>query len=174
MKISTFIIAAAMTVFALTSCGILGQTSGSATAAGTASSAATTAAVNGQKAGSALKALYTQYKADGKLDMSNLTNIVNLATLAQNVEGLKGQSDKSSFYKDFASGLVLGSENLIKESVSDKVTGALSSLAGKVDLSSLKEKASSVVSGAADKGNEVVQNATDIANSVSNILNLFK
>ena len=35
---------------------------------------------NGKQAGAALKSLYTQYKADGKMDMSNLTNIMNLAT----------------------------------------------------------------------------------------------
>ena len=56
----------------------------------------------GQAAGVALKALYTQYKADGKLDMANLTNIMNLATLANNVKDLKGQTNKSAFYKDFA------------------------------------------------------------------------
>ena len=76
----------------------------------------TAATSNGQAAGVALKALYTQYKADGKLDMGNLTNLMNLTTLATNVQGLKGQSNKSAFYMDFAKGLVLGSNNLVTES----------------------------------------------------------
>ena len=64
------------------------------------------ATANGQAAGAALKSLYTQYKADGKMDMSNLNNMLNLATLANNVKGLKGMTDKSTFYKEFAIGLV--------------------------------------------------------------------
>ena len=51
----------------------------------TTETAAPAATTNGQAAGAALKALYSQYKADGKLDMANLTNIMNLATLANNV-----------------------------------------------------------------------------------------
>ena len=54
-----------------------------------------TATSNGKAAGVALKSLYTQYKADGKLNMQNVGNIVNLATLANNLKGLKGQSDRS-------------------------------------------------------------------------------
>ena len=59
----------------------------------TTTSAATS---NGRAAGAALKSLYAQYKADGKLDMSNFNNIMNLATLANNTKDLKGQSDKSA------------------------------------------------------------------------------
>ena len=82
-----------------------------------------TATSNGKAAGVALKSLYTQYKADGKLNMQNVGNIVNLATLANNLKGLKGQSDKSAFYKDFASGLVTGSGNLVNDSNSGAVMG---------------------------------------------------
>ena len=70
-----------------------------ATTETTAASAATS---NGQAAGAALKALYTQYKADGKIDLSNINNIMNLAALANNVKDLKGKTNKSAFYKDFA------------------------------------------------------------------------
>ena len=64
------------------------------TTSATTESAGTT---NGKAAGSALKSLYTQYKADGKLDMSNLNNILNMSTLASNVKGLKEMTDKSAF-----------------------------------------------------------------------------
>ena len=145
----------------------------------------TTATTNGQAAGAALKALYTQYKADGKLNMGNLTNLMNLTTLATNVQGLKGQSDKGTFYKDFASGLVLGSSNLVTSTNSTSVMSGLTNLVENVDLSGLtasaEEKAQSAAStlteklaGASDKANTAVENATEIAGAVTNILNLFK
>ena len=150
-----------------------------------ASSETVTATANGQAAGAALKSLYTQYKADGKLDMSNLTNGLNLTTLATNVKGLKGQSDKGTFYKDFASGLVLGSSNLVTSTNSTSVMSGLTNLVENVDLSGLtasaEEKAQSAAStlteklaGASDKANTAVENATEIAGAVTNILNLFK
>lgn len=134
----------------------------------------TAAASNGQAAGAALKALFTQYKADGKLDMANLSNIMNLATLANNVKDLKGQTDKSSFYKDFATGLVAGSNNLVSSSNSSAVMSGLSKLVNNVDLSGLQGKATDVVSNVTTKGSAALENANQIATSVSSILNLFK
>ena len=151
----------------------------------TATETVSAATTNGQAAGAALKALYTQYKADGKLDMGNLTNLMNLTTLATNVQGLKGQSNKSAFYMDFAKGLVMGSNNLVTESNSSSVMSGLSNLVNNVDLSGLtasaEDKAQSAasaltdkLSGASEKANTAVTNATEIASAVSNILNLFK
>ena len=125
---------------------------------------------NGKAAGSALKSLYTQYKADGKLDMSNLNNIMNAATLATNVKGLKGQSDKTTFYKDFAAGLITGSNNLVTQTNSNAVMNGLTSLVNNVDLSALQGNASEIAS----KGGEALKNASAISESVSGILNLFK
>ena len=136
---------------------------------------------NGKQAGAALKSLYTQYKADGKMDMSNLTNIMNLATLANNVQGLKGQDNKTAFYKDFASGLILGSGNLVTQVNSEAVVEGLTGLVENVDLSALTtsatsaaEKAASAITVASGKAGTAVENATEIAESVSSILNLFK
>lgn len=141
----------------------------------------TAATTNGKAAGAALKSLYTQYKADGKMDMSNLTNIMNLATLANNVKDLKGQTDKSAFYKDFAAGLILGSGSLITQTNSTAVMNGLTDLVSNVDLSGLTtaatsatDKAASALTAATGKAGTAVANATEIASSVSNILNLFK
>jgi hypothetical protein len=145
----------------------------------------TAATSNGQAAGAALRALYTQYKADGKLDMGNITNLLNITTLANNIQGLKGQTDKSAFYKDFAKGLVTGSNNLVTESNSASVMNGLSNLVNNVDLSGLtasaEEKAQSAastitekLSGASEKANTAVENASEIATAVTNILNIFK
>ena len=66
---------------------------------------------------------------------------MNLTTLATNVQGLKGQSDKGTFYKDFASGLVLGSSNLVTSTNSTSVMSGLTNLVENVDLSGLTASA---------------------------------
>ena len=136
---------------------------------------------NGKAACSALKSLYTQYKADGKLDMSNLNNIMNAATLATNVKGLKGQTDKTAFYKDFASGLILGSENLVTAATSSTIMNGLSNLANNVDLSSLTETATTAATNAATSAltNAATSAVTKVVDSettsaISNILSLLK
>ena len=128
-----------------------------ATTETTAASAATS---NGQAAGAALKALYTQYKADGKIDLSNINNIMNLAALANNVKDLKGKTNKSAFYKDFAAGLITGSNSLVTSSNSTAVMNGLSKLVNNVDLSGLQSKTES----AASKGASALENASTIAN----------
>lgn len=140
---------------------------------------------DGQAAGVALKALYGQYKADGKLDMSNLTNLMNLAALATSVQNLKGQTDKTTFYKDFVKGLISGSNNLVNADNSTSIMSGLQNLVNNVDLSGLtasaEDKAQSAaatltekLTGASEKANTAVENATEIADAVTNILNLFK
>jgi hypothetical protein len=140
---------------------------------------------DGQAAGVALKALYGQYNADGKLDMSNLTNLMNLAALATSVQNLKGQTDKTTFYKDFVKGLISGSNNLVNADNSTSIMSGLQNLVNNVDLSGLtasaEEKAESAaatitekLSGASEKANTAVENATEIAGAETNILNLFK
>jgi hypothetical protein len=137
--------------------------------------------LNGKAAGAALKDLYTQYKTDKKLDMSNLNNIMNLATLTSNIKGLKNVSNKSAFYKDFLSGLIKGTDNLVNESNGSTVMQGLTNLVKNTDLSGLtdvaenaKSKISSALSGASNKANTAIENASEIATSVSSLLNLFK
>ncbi len=142
-----------------------------------ASSETVTATANGQAAGAALKSLYTQYKADGKLDMSNLTNVLNLTTLATNVKGLKGQSDKTTFYKDFAAGLILGSNNLVSQTNSTAVMSGLTSLVNNVDLSALTDKAAASQQQASilqEKSSEATKSLAELKDSVTGILGLFK
>ena len=93
-------------------------------------------ASNGNSAGSALLSLFTQYKADGKLDMTNPTNIANLITLANNIKGLAAAKNTGSFL----SGLISGSKNLVNKSNQTNVLSTLSSLSN-LDLSSLSSTA---------------------------------
>lgn len=171
MRLLSIIAALALTAFAASSCGLLGGTTATGTSTASQTTNVTTGSTNGQAAGAALKALYSQYKADGnKLNMTNLTNIVNLTTLANNVQGLKGMSNKTDFYKEFASGLVLGSNNLVTQNNSNSIMNGLQNLVNNVDLSGLQSKTEN----AAAKGAAALENATTIANSVSSILNIFK
>lgn len=167
---------------------LLNKVKGNTTETTTTTTATETVALatsEGQAAGVALKALYGQYKTDGKLDMSNLTNLMNLAALATSVQNLKGQTDKTTFYKDFVKGLITGSNNLVNENNSTSIMSGLQNLVNNVDLSGLtasaEEKAESAaatltekLTGASEKANTAVENATEIAGAVTNILNLFK
>ena len=167
---------------------LLNKVKGNTTETTTTTTATETVALatsEGQAAGVALKALYGQYKTDGKLDMSNLANLMNLAALATSVQNLKGQTDKTTFYKDFVKGLITGSNNLVNENNSTSIMSGLQNLVNNVDLSGLtasaEEKAESAaatltekLTGASEKANTAVENATEIAGAVTNILNLFK
>ena len=122
---------------------------------------------NGQASGAALKSLYTQYKTDGKVDLQNLNNIMNIVALANGIQGLKGIDNKNAFYTDFATGLVLGSNNLITNTNSSAVTGILSGLADS-DLSALTGVAKSAVSKAAGQSvNSAIANTASTLSSIS-------
>ena len=95
----------------------------------------------GSSAGLALLNLYTQYKADGKLDLSNSKNISNIITLASNIKGLKG-SDSKTDLSSFVSGLISGSKNLVNRGNSTSVLNSLKSISN-LDLSSLGNAAAS-------------------------------
>lgn len=157
------------------------ETTATEASATTATETVSAATVDGKAAGVALRALFTQYKADGKFDMGNLNNLLNLTSLANNIQGLKGQTNKGAFYKDFASGLVMGSNNLVTEQNTTSVMDGLTNLVNNVDLSGLTQKAEDTqatvaekVASATTKANTAVTNATEIASAVTNILNIFK
>ena len=93
----------------------------------------------GKAAGIALKDLFAQYKADGKLKVTNKKNVKNITILATNLKGLKGQSSKSTFYKEFAAGLILGSENLVNDNNVNDVMKPLTTISN-MDVSPLTSK----------------------------------
>lgn len=129
--------------------------------------------VAGQQSGVALKALYAQYQADGKIDFSNLTNIANILNLSAQVQKM-AQAEKGSVnYSDFSQGLIAGSVNLVNELNQEKVVDILTTQVAKIDTSKITE--------AADKAQTTVNTVTEsIANvkeastSVMEIINLFK
>lgn len=142
---------------------------------------------NGTAAGKALLALYTQYKSNGSLDMTNPTNIVNMVTLANNIKGLKSSVNTTNFVK----GLISGSGKLVNNNNSKTVLGSLTKLAG-MDLSSLQTSAKTAAKTAASNAaksaatealskiassknaSTAVSNAKEIASAASTLSTLFK
>lgn len=107
-------------------------------------SAQTLTSTNGNSAGGALLSLYSQYKTDGKLDMTNPNNIANLITLANNIKGLANMTNT----KSFLSGLIQGSKSLVNANNQSNVLSTLSSLSN-LDLSSLAGNAAKTAATAA-------------------------
>ena len=97
--------------------------------------------------------------------MSNPTNLLNIASLTSSIAGLKA-ADKD-YKKSFATGLVLGSSNLVTNNTSNTVMDQLSKIAGTVANSSQAQQAANTAS-------SVAKDAGAIASSVSNILSIFK
>ncbi len=166
---------------------ITGSSSSTTTTETTVSAAQT----SGSETGAALKALYTQYKADKKLDMSNISNIANVAKLASGVNGLKENIKDKTYDKDFTKGLIGGSKNLVNESNSTSILSSLKNMAD-LDFSSITSSANSKVSEAANKASEAVSKtatkaseaaskasaaatkAAEVTESVTSLLSLFK
>ena len=117
---------------------------------------------NGKAAGAAFKALYKKYKADKKLDMTNLQNIANMATLASKLQELKGQSVKSTYYKEFVDGFIDGSGDLVNDKNSSSVMSGLTKLVNSGTLSKVQNKATATAS-----------DLSSAADSISEILSLF-
>lgn len=127
----------------------------------------------GQQSGVALKALYAQYKADGKLDFSNINNLLNIVNLSAQVQKVTKAEEGTVDYTDFGKGLIAGSVNLVNELNQEKVVDLLTQQLSKIDTSKITE--------AADKAQTTVNTVTEsIANvkeastSVMEIINLFK
>lgn len=120
----------------------------------------------GQSSGTALKALYAQYQADGKVDMGKVENLVNIVSLVNNVKTIKNAEKSSGAYTDFVQGMVSGSSNLVTEVNAETVMNGLTTALESVDTSKIEN--------AVSKGTSAVQSATAIATSVGEIMSLFK
>lgn len=115
--------------------------------------AVATLETDGRAAGAALRTIYSNYKKDGKFDTSNLNNIISTISLINSCKSLKENGKDKAYWSDFASGLVLGSENLIKQEISGTVTNKLAEMVEKVDtekVESTVEKAAAVKTVASD------------------------
>lgn len=128
MKAKIFFITLLFIAFSFSSCGIIGSSTSSSS-----SNSNSQAYTSGQGFGTALTALYRQYKTDGKVDFSNTNNLLNMASLATYGLQIKGQSKTSDFYKQFASGIISGSSNLVTNNTVGNIISSVTNL----DLSSI-------------------------------------
>ena len=157
-------LASLVALLVLSSCSALKGTSSNANTVASAVSSATSS--DGMAAGQALSAIYKQYKADGKYDYTNLNNALNTIKLLQSCQNLKSNAKNSTYWKNFAAGLVLGSNNLVTDQLSGTVTNSLNSLVSNVDTQKLQS--------AGQNATDAINTAKQTASSISNILSLFK
>ena len=170
MKKTALLIALAIVA---ASCGALKGTSSqtgsnasaSSSAVASTSTASTQTAVGaGQNAGSALVAMYNQYKADGnKYDYKNLNNIINSLQLVSACEGLKDNKSNKEYLKSFGKGMLASAAGLVTESNVNQVTNTLTDMV----------VSNPTVTGAASTAAEKLNTAAQTASSISSILGLF-
>lgn len=127
----------------------------------------------GQQSGVALKALYTQYKADGKLDFSNLNNLLNIVNLSAQVQKITKAEKGTVDYSEFGKGLVAGSVNLVNDINKDQVVNVLTQQLAKVDTSKITEVAGQAQT-TVNNVTESINSVKEASSSVMEIINLFK
>jgi hypothetical protein len=127
----------------------------------------------GQQSGVALKALYTQYKTDGKLDFSNLNNLLNIVNLSAQVQKITKAEKGTVDYSEFGKGLVAGSVNLVNDLNKDQVVNVLTQQLAKVDTSKITEVAGQAQT-TVNNVTESINSVKEASSSVMEIINLFK
>lgn len=127
----------------------------------------------GQQSGVALKALYAQYKADGKLDFSNLNNLLNIVNLSAQVQKITKAEKGTVDYSEFGKGLVAGSVNLVNDINKDQVVNVLTQQLAKVDTSKFTEVAGQAQT-TVNNVTESINSVKEASSSVMEIINLFK
>ena len=123
----------------------------------------------GQGAGSALQALYSQYKADGnKYDYKNMQNILNTVTLVANCEGLKENYKNTTYLKEFGKGMVASSLGLVTQNNVEQVTNSLVDMVKNSEtVQTATAQAQSTASEAAGYANTAAQYAGALSSSLS-------
>lgn len=163
MKATTFF-ASALACVMLASCGFTkSATTNSQSTDSTQTTANATAM--GKNAGVAIDALTAQYKADGKLDMTNLMNVANILNLVGASQQVYNNRSDQSYRQGFIKGMISNSIN-IDDLNAESVTEQLEALVDKTDATKLQA--------AMQKGEATAQEVQQVATSVQNIIALFK
>ena len=124
----------------------------------------------GQGAGTALQALYAQYKADGKYDYKNMQNILNTVTLVANCDGLKENYKDKTYLKEFGKGLIASSLGLVNQ---NNVSTVTNSLVNMIQNSESVQNISSQAQNTASQAAQYANTAAQYAGSISSLLSLF-
>ncbi len=96
----------------------------------------------GKTGGKALKAIYDNYKKEGKLNLKSASNIVNITLIGTSFKGYKDQDSdyKSDFNTGLLEGLGLKSDSSSSSSITDALSGLSSSMSGFSSSSSSSEE----------------------------------
>ena len=168
-------------VLMMASCGFMKNSTASNQPASTATQPTTTttpavqnsnAAMSaGQGAGTALQALYSQYKANGnKYDYKNLQNIMNTMTLVSNCEGLKDNYKNTEYLKEFGKGLIASSLGLVTQNNVQTVTNSLVDM---VKNSETVQTATTQAQSTASQAASYANTAAQYAGALSSLLGAF-
>ena len=160
MKIKSLIVAAAAIIVTAASCGLL-------------KSAASTALSAGSSVGSALASIYAQYKADGKIDLSNLGNIVNLASIINILKGNALDGDNT----DLIAGLIEGSQNTITPSNASAIVDLLGQISN-IDLNKVTTTAKTLTNNATQEATQAaaasLASSPEVQSALNTLTSIFR
>lgn len=166
-------------VLMMTGCGMMKNSAPSSQSAPTAPvstvETANTAISAGQGAGSALQAIYAQYKADGnKYDYRNMQNILNTVTLLANCEGLKDNYKNKDYLTDFGKGMIASSLGLVSRDNVQTVTNSLVDMVKNSEtIQNTKAQATQAAQNTVSQAASYANTAAQYAGALSTLLGTF-
>ena len=166
-------------VLMMTGCGMMKNSAPSSQTAQTAPvstvETANSALSAGQGAGSALQAIYAQYKADGnKYDYKNMQNILNTVTLLANCEGLKDNYKNKDYLTDFGKGLIASSLGLVSRDNVQTVTNSLVDMVKNSEtIQNAKAQATQAAQNTVSQAASYANTAAQYAGALSTLLGTF-
>jgi len=165
MKAKISLAAIVMAGFILfAACGSTSSSSSTSKPSSSTSSATTSVAYNaGRDVGSSMLSLYNQYKSAGKLDMQNMNTYLQILTLATAIQNNKDnlKTPNTTFYTQFVSGAVLGTQNKLSTSNAGVMINTLMGL----NLGG--------ITSAGSGSNVSTSTATNVLSGLTTILGLF-
>ncbi len=166
-------------VLMMTGCGMMKNSAPSSQTAQTAPvstvETANSAISAGQGAGSALQAIYAQYKADGnKYDYKNMQNILNTVTLLANCEGLKDNYKNKDYLTDFGKGMIASSLGLVSRDNVQTVTNSLVDMVKNSEtIQNTKAQATQAAQNTVSQAASYANTAAQYAGALSTLLGTF-
>ena len=166
-------------VLMMTGCGMMKNSAPSSQTAQTTPvstvETANSAISAGQGAGSALQAIYAQYKADGnKYDYKNMQNILNTVTLLANCEGLKDNYKNKDYLTDFGKGMIASSLGLVSRDNVQTVTNSLVDMVKNSEtIQNTKAQATQAAQNTVSQAASYANTAAQYAGALSTLLGTF-
>lgn len=131
------------------------------TTSGVSGSTSSPAYTSGQTMGSSLFNLYTMYKQNGKIDITNVNTMLQLAQLATATTNIKENLKNTDFYLSFVQGAILGSQQKITQ---NNASGVINALTG-INFGNIAQ--------AATGGSIDANTVTSVTNALSSVFSLM-